>query len=327
MSRRTRRSRGFTLVELLVVIAIIALLTSILLPSLAGAREAARRAACGVHMSDIGKALPMYTTDFDDWLPGPNTSGLGLTQGGSGSITNATTSPTTPVQNMDWMSPLLGRSMNLPAANIDRLVRSLNQDLACPSNDVKYDYIYPGNRSTLGSYNASDIRYCSYAAALMFMAVPMSSPPWAGKWVTENQYASGMRVQLPLGYRPKVGNVGTATDKVFVMEGARYVSGEQTSFNDLTYQDDGGNYTMYGPPTRLGGDPFENLPRSSPFEPDDITRRFAMRHSGKMNVVYFDGHIEALDGFKALDIRKYWPMGTAVVGTTFDSSKFTGIVP
>jgi len=60
----SRKGRsGFTLIELLVVVAIIALLISILLPSLARARELAKRTTCAANMSGMGKGLHTYSND------------------------------------------------------------------------------------------------------------------------------------------------------------------------------------------------------------------------------------------------------------------------
>ncbi len=54
------RKKGFTLIELLVVVAIIALLISILLPSLSRAREMAKRTACSANVKDVGTAMYIY---------------------------------------------------------------------------------------------------------------------------------------------------------------------------------------------------------------------------------------------------------------------------
>ncbi len=62
MSQR-QKFAAFTLIELLVVIAIIALLISILLPSLKDAREQGKRGACLANLRSIGQASHAYATE------------------------------------------------------------------------------------------------------------------------------------------------------------------------------------------------------------------------------------------------------------------------
>ena len=69
--RKLSGTAAFTLIELLVVVSIIALLVSILLPSLARARDMAKRCVCANNLRQLTVGCLMYADDFNGQLPPP----------------------------------------------------------------------------------------------------------------------------------------------------------------------------------------------------------------------------------------------------------------
>jgi prepilin-type N-terminal cleavage/methylation domain-containing protein/prepilin-type processing-associated H-X9-DG protein len=81
-----KTQKAFTLVELLVVISIIALLLSILMPSLSKAREQAKTTVCKSNLKQVNVAAMLWSIDNDDWALPADYAGFSKT------VFNSTTS-------------------------------------------------------------------------------------------------------------------------------------------------------------------------------------------------------------------------------------------
>src|SRR3954465_15448099 len=105
-----RSKRAFTLVELLVVIGIIAILISILLPSLARARKAAQTVACAANLRSILQATHIFAAQNNGYLPGSvySSSRFMYKDPYAGTATGGYSNTNLPsiVQVNDWASPI-----------------------------------------------------------------------------------------------------------------------------------------------------------------------------------------------------------------------------
>jgi len=154
------RSRtAFTLIELLVVVAIIALLISILLPSLARARELSKRSVCAANMKGMGTGFYTYANENADDMPRANsaqvtTSGTGVVDytdmigAKRGLYNNATSGETTATETN------ISTTRNLWA--LIRLNISSPKSFICPStSDQPNDEENPQNYWDFGKGDAT----------------------------------------------------------------------------------------------------------------------------------------------------------------------------
>ena len=174
-----RRRIAFTLVEMLVALSIIALLISLLLPTLRRARESARSIVCVSNLRHIGIGLSVYGADHHDLMPQAMQRGWdhplipGLVGGGRGWM---------------WCGILYEEGLISVGEWAELKCPSDNQGFKRPYEIVDETSLYCPPQTVSGA----DFEPFYYAAVLMghgltnrqlpWSLPTSSSPTWPGHW-------------------------------------------------------------------------------------------------------------------------------------------------
>jgi prepilin-type N-terminal cleavage/methylation domain-containing protein/prepilin-type processing-associated H-X9-DG protein len=339
--------RAFTLIELLVVVAIIALLISILLPSLSSAREQARAVVCGQHLRQFANGLQIYLGENKDYIPGVNTSGLAVStkKYSMGSNPSVLYRPKLPVQTYDWMTPILSPGLELPALRCDRF-KFLLQRYRCPSQMYTAPMYGGSSGPDLDGFEAQDpLPAISYQMPGWFQ---FFGQRWADKILAHDERIPARGVPAKVAYSEwevrvedyggRLGEIGPAARKVFAADGTRFLDESLALDYDASpmpnwygsFSDPGGWWSgsvTYG--VQAGSPAWDGIQAVGQSGQDNnhgqalpVSYRHGLQrgllsgsaqdNKGAINAAFFDGHVDRLTDRQSREIHYWYPKGGVV---------------
>jgi prepilin-type processing-associated H-X9-DG protein len=253
-----------------------------------------------------------------------------------GSISNSVVSDTNNIpgiiQIYDWASPaarVMGLRYNdgpLQADKVERydFFRNFN-GFRCPENEI-VSTVFAG--AAANDVHATGTMV-SYNTAMGFMLASNQNGSTATSGATApvgrtvGRGSAGSAQNPPSGYNVRVTQVGDASRKIFIGDGARFSSATQPPDADISpWGGNGGAFSDQGAPFKFtnswnrsfapgNGATTGNDPRIYAFR-HGIVRKAAKADDFKANFAFFDGHVELLGDLQASDPSMWFPRHTSL---------------
>ncbi len=337
-----RRQAGFTLIELLVVVAIIAMLISILLPALSNARKQACAVACAGLMNGIGNTMHIYFNENSDFIPGLNTSGVAnLAQIGN---VDGLHKQGVPVQPHDWLTPLMRYDTDdLGDTRAKRFQMVINRYSCCtqrgtnspifrPPPDMQHFRDLQGNWQALSYLMPVHYQYVGQNQAGRILGYNENIPTLA---IRARAAPSNWEVRTE-DYIPRLDRVGQTARKIMFSDATRYLTDVRLLDHDVNpWPSTFGSFTTaggwWGGATAFGvqrGSSNWNGTTVSVGSPSNGANlvltyrhgqggstafsRTAQANNGKINAMFFDGHVARLGDRQSREIEFWYPKGSKV---------------